>query len=123
IYLPISLMTPIFVGGLMRQALTRRYESAGTDADGVEVLAEKREQGVLYASGLIAGAALVGVLIGGAIYGVTRFTGDPSNADRWVIGHHWSEFTAWSSPVIGTLVFVGLCGLLWRAATRAMEAR
>ncbi|MCA9738938.1 MAG: oligopeptide transporter, OPT family, partial [Gemmatimonadetes bacterium] len=35
IYLPISLMTPIFVGGLMRQALTRRYEGAGTDADGV----------------------------------------------------------------------------------------
>ncbi|MEZ4414252.1 MAG: oligopeptide transporter, OPT family [Gemmatimonadota bacterium] len=123
VYLPVSLMTPIFIGGLLRHALTRRYRDAGTTEDGAEILAEKREQGVLYASGLIAGAALVGVLIGGAIYGVTRFTGDPANADRWVVGHTWSEWTAWSSAVIGTLIFAGLCRLLWRAATRPMESR
>jgi len=141
VYLPISLMTPIFVGGLMRMALTRKYSDvpgdAGTgEAESTEegevggevpvsgkpsrspVLAEKREQGVLYASGLIAGAALVGVLIGGAIYAVTQVTGDPSVAERWIMGHEWSEgLFPGSSAVIGTVIFTGLCWLLWRAAT------
>ena len=55
VYLPVSLMTPILVGGLMRMGLTRRYEHAGDTEDGVSVLADKRERGVLFASGLIAG--------------------------------------------------------------------
>lgn len=126
VYLPVSLMTPIFIGGLMRLALARKYD-AGTDREegerpGGTRLAEKREQGILYASGLIAGAALVGVLIGGAIYAVTQVTGDTGVAERWVVGHGWSEgLFPGSSPLVGTLVFVGLCALLWRAATREME--
>ncbi len=123
VYLPISLMSPILVGGLLRLGISRKYQDAGTGADGVEVLAEKREQGVLFASGLIAGAALVGVAIGGAIYAVTRITGDPSVADRWVIGHEWSEFLPGSSAIIGTVIFATLCWSLWRAANRDMEAR
>ena len=120
LYLPVSLMTPIFVGGMMRRALTRRY--AGPDGGG-ERLAEQRERGVLFGSGLIAGAALVGVLIGGAIYVVTQVTGDPSRASRWIVGHEWSEgLFAGSSGLVGTLIFAGLCLLLWRAATSG-EAR
>lgn len=117
LYLPVSLMTPIFVGGMMRRALTRRY--ARPD-DGGDRLAEQRERGVLFGSGLIAGAALVGVLIGGAIYVVTQVTGDPSRATRWIVGHEWSEslFTG-SSELVGTLIFAGLCLLLWRAANSA----
>ena len=123
VYLPISLMSPILIGGLMRLGITKRFQDAGTTADGVEILAEKREQGVLFASGLIAGAALVGVAIGGAIYAVTRMTGDPATADRWVIGHGWSEFLPGSSALIGTAVFTVLCWALWKASTRDMEAR
>ena len=120
LYLPVSLMTPIFVGGLMRRALTRRY--AGPDGGG-DRLAEQRERGVLFGSGLIAGAALVGVLIGGAIYVVTQVTGDPSRATRWIVGHEWYAglFTGFSE-LVGTLIFAGLCLLLWRAATSG-EAR
>lgn len=55
LYLPLGLSTPIFAGGAMRWILERRHQ--GRD------LQEKREAGVLYASGLIAGAALLGVLI------------------------------------------------------------
>ncbi len=140
VYLPVSLMTPILIGGLMRLALTRRYSDVPGDAGTGEaettdegevtgevpasgapasnpVLAEKREQGVLYASGLIAGAALVGVLIGAAIYAVTQATGDPAVAERWIVGHAWSEgLFPGSSGIIGTLVFAGLCWILWRAA-------
>ena len=116
VYLPLSLNTPILIGGLMRWALTRRWEGE-TVAD----VGEKREQGVLFASGLIAGAALVGVMIGGLIYGVTQATGDPSAANRWVIGEEWSHLFPYSSELIGTAIFAGLCWLLWRAANRNIE--
>ena len=139
VYLPVSLMTPILVGGLMRFALTRRYahasgadESAGpaetpsssekSEVSTNPVLAEKREQGVLFSSGLIAGGALVGVLIGGLIYMVTRITGDASSADSWILGHGWSEGLLFvgSSDFIGTVVFAGLGWMLWRVANGDM---
>lgn len=118
VYLPVSLMTPIFVGGLMRMGLARKYK--GDEAEGTE----KRERGVLFASGLIAGAALVGVLIGGAIYAVTQITGDPDPASSWTVGHGWMD-EAWAplSSIAGAVAFVGLCVLLWRAAVRDRRAK
>jgi putative OPT family oligopeptide transporter len=139
LYLPVSLSTPIMVGGLLRMALTRKWEGVGPApaplqrTKGVEedeatgtVLSEKREQGVLFASGLIAGAALVGVLIGGLIYTVTRVTGSPEAANAWVIGHTWSQelipgFPAFD-PLVGALVFAGLCWMLWRVANRDLSS-
>jgi len=118
VYLPVSLMTPILVGGLMRKALTRRYEHAGETGDGVSVLAAKREPGVLYASGLIAGAALVGVLRGGLIYVVTRSAVAPT----WQFGHAWMDSVPGLASVVGTLAFAALCWMLWRAATRRSRA-
>lgn len=118
VYLPVSLMTPIFIGGMMRLALKRRW-SGVKDEDGVDRLAEKREQGVLFGSGLIAGAALVGVIIGGAIYTVTRITGDPDRSNSWIVGHAWTEgLFPGSSAIIGTVVFAALCWLFWRQSNR-----
>ena len=141
IYLPVSLTTPIMVGGLLRRALTRKWEgvepprAAGTAEPSTRqgeaspqdsLLSEKREQGVLFASGLIAGAALVGVLIGGLIYVVTNVTGSPDAANSWVVGHEWAQevvpgFPAFD-PLLGTLIFAGLCWLLWRAANKDIES-
>lgn len=50
IYLPMALMVPIFLGGLMSQHLKRRSAAASRN-------------GVLIASGLIAGEAIAGILI------------------------------------------------------------
>lgn len=118
VYLPVSLMTPIFVGGLMRGRLARKH-GGGAQGGRKAELAEKRERGVLFASGLIAGAALVGVLIGGAIYAVGRISGDPDAGAAWVVGHGWMD-DIWGplASVVGGLVFAGLCWLLWRAAVR-----
>lgn len=55
LYLPMSLSVPIMVGGIVRWLLELRTDD--------KHLEEKRETGVLYSSGLIAGAALVGVII------------------------------------------------------------
>ncbi|MDE2804330.1 MAG: oligopeptide transporter, OPT family [Gemmatimonadota bacterium] len=118
VYLPVSLMTPIFVGGLMRWALNRKYRDAGETEDGESVLAEHRERGVLFASGLIAGAALVGVLIGAVIFAVANRTGHADPASIWHVGHGWSDWFTGSSALVGTLVFAGLCWMLWRVANR-----
>ena len=53
LYLPIHLATPIMAGGLIRWVVEKRNKG--------DELNERREAGVLYGSGLIAGAALVGV--------------------------------------------------------------
>ena len=119
VYLPVSLMTPILVGGLMRLALNRRYKDDEETEEELSVLAERREQGVLYASGMIAGAALLGVLIGGAIFAVTQITGNPEAASMWQVGHErMDELVPYASSVVGTLAFAALCWMLWRAANR-----
>ena len=65
IYLPIELSVPIFVGGLVAYAagryLASRREQFGQDFD--EVSARSSRRGLLFASGLITGEALVGILL------------------------------------------------------------
>ncbi|MFH1006209.1 MAG: oligopeptide transporter, OPT family [Candidatus Latescibacterota bacterium] len=74
LYLPLSTMTPIFVGGCIRQGIERRYRR---DA---EQLRDRKEQGILFGSGLIAGEGLMGV--GVALYAF--FRGKPEG-----IGSDW----------------------------------
>lgn len=60
IYLPLSTMTPIFVGGLLRHLIEK---SAGNDE---ELKRRKKEKGILLGSGFIAGEGIAMVLV--AIY-------------------------------------------------------
>jgi hypothetical protein len=53
VYLPLSTMAPVFLGGLLRFLLTRRQVEP--------VAAARREQGVLFGSGLVGGEGLMGV--------------------------------------------------------------
>jgi putative OPT family oligopeptide transporter len=59
IYLPLELSTPIFAGGLIAELATRWHRRRNPGAD-VEVL---KQTGLLFSAGLIAGEAIVGVLI------------------------------------------------------------
>lgn len=65
IYLPLELSVPIFVGGMVaylaERSLRRREESLGQEFDEVSMRAGRR--GLLFASGLITGEALVGILL------------------------------------------------------------
>jgi putative OPT family oligopeptide transporter len=58
VYLPLELTTPIFLGGVLASVAERWHRSHG--GSGAE---SERSNGLLYASGLIAGEAIVGVLI------------------------------------------------------------
>ncbi len=55
LYLPIELSTPVIIGGVLRGIVQRK--TAGSDSP------EYQEKGVLYSSGMIAGDALVGILL------------------------------------------------------------
>lgn len=62
VYLPLSTMAAVFLGGLMRWALTRKQ--APEEAE------RRREEGVLFGSGLVGGGGLTGVML--AIWVVAR---------------------------------------------------
>ena len=59
IYLPLELTTPIFVGGLIAELATRWHKKRNPGGD-PEAL---KQMGLLFSAGLIAGEAIVGVLI------------------------------------------------------------
>ncbi|MEJ2152091.1 MAG: oligopeptide transporter, OPT family [Gemmatimonadota bacterium] len=107
LYLPLSLMSPILVGGMVRLAIEKRHAAR------IDVLREKRENGVLFASGLIAGAALVGVIIAGLV-----FFGEQSaliSAFQTAV----TGVTEGAGTAVSLIVFGGLAGLLWYVAERA----
>ncbi|MFQ5930286.1 MAG: OPT family oligopeptide transporter [Acidobacteriota bacterium] len=54
VYLPVSTMTTVFLGGLLRMGMERQAPS-------VEKAASRREKGVLFGSGLVGGEGLMGV--------------------------------------------------------------
>jgi putative OPT family oligopeptide transporter len=64
IYLPLETMVPIFLGGLLNHLVTRTFGPGLREEE-----SEKRNRkGMLFAAGLITGEALLGILIGFAIY-------------------------------------------------------
>lgn len=63
LYLPIHLSTPIMVGGFIRGILDRKKAKVAEDSKEAHSIGEKIESGILYASGLIAGEGLIGILL------------------------------------------------------------
>lgn len=77
LYLPVHLAVPIMAGGLLRLVVEHTGDTAKVDG--------RREAGVLYGSGLIAGAALIGVLGAAlAFFEVELGTGHEADPTRWV---------------------------------------
>ncbi len=64
IYLPLQLSVPMFVGGVVREVaegkLNKKY---GTTEEGKKSTQRQVENGILFSSGLIAGEALMGILV------------------------------------------------------------
>lgn len=100
VYLPLATMAPVFLGGILRYFLTRKQTE--------QVVADRREKGVLFASGLVGGEGLMGVglalvvlLIGGK-----KITG---------ISVGWPE---WILQVGAVISIAALLYIIARAATR-----
>lgn len=102
IYLPLELMTPIFLGGLLHHLVDRHLKRRGTDAAALE---RHHRKGLLFAAGLITGEALMGIAIAIPIV---------SSGSAEVLALPESlRFGGW----LGLLVVAGLALLLWRSAS------
>jgi putative OPT family oligopeptide transporter len=66
IYLPLELMVPIFLGGLLAYLVERRHGMVGTRDESARDRIHR--PGTLFAAGLITGEALMGIAVGVAIY-------------------------------------------------------
>lgn len=103
-YLPLELNTPALVGGILHHFVTGRAAKAKGER-GKTI----REQGVVIASGLMAGGALGGVL-GAAMRLVPGFE------EGWITTPFYADEAV--SQGVSLALFIGLCVYLWRGANR-----
>ncbi len=98
VYLPVTTMVPVFLGGMLRHWMERTAPNA-------ETASARREKGVLIGSGLVGGEGLLGVGIAGmAAWAAAR------DVDPWEIGH---EYLGHFGEALGLVLFVLL--VLWFA--------
>ncbi len=102
VYLPVSTMTPLFLGGLLRGWFERRATSESEAAD-------RREKGVLLGSGFVGGEGLLGVGIAGVALVQNRA---PVGLGTGWLGPHWL------AELAGLLAFVLFIGLFVRLVRR-----
>ncbi len=119
IYLPLSSMTPIFLGGLVRRVVDAKRGAGAKEGD----------PGVLAASGMIAGEGLAGVLI--ALLAAVRKQWPDSGLGSALSNIHFGEKGfAWiegqAGIGVGLLIVAAVALLLYRAgrsgATGAAQA-
>jgi len=103
VYLPLSTMAAVFLGGLMRWLLTRNVSP--------EIAEERRERGVLFGSGLVGGGGLTGVLLAVwvGVRGGQRIIGFPP---------HLSDHAA---EALAFLTVLAILGCVAWVATRRTE--
>jgi putative OPT family oligopeptide transporter len=78
VYLPLSTMGAVFLGGVVRYLVTSNQTP--------EVAEQRRERGVLFGSGLVGGGGLTGVILAMwvGLRGGERIEGFPPNVAHWV---------------------------------------
>lgn len=70
VYLPLSAMSPVYIGGVIRAAIEKRCK--GDE----KTLQERRERGILFGSGMVGGDGIIGVAIAAyALYTKKKPTG------------------------------------------------
>jgi putative OPT family oligopeptide transporter len=113
LYLPLSTTLPIFVGGMIRGLLERKEKGEESEIS----------SGMLYATGLVAGGALTGVLIA-ALQGIKIGEGAEAvtvyNSILDAVGvRGWEHLGGWGD-LIGVGMFAVLCITLVRAARQKL---
>ncbi len=103
VYLPVSTMTPIFLGGLLRMWAERSASSADSEA-------QRRERGVLLGSGFVGGEGLLGVGIAAVAFAKGR---KPDG-----IGTEWLG-AEWLAVLAGVAAFALFVSWFFRTVRRA----
>ena len=106
-YLPLELSVPIFAGGLIHwviQSVRRRWNTAR------EQIERSNRNGLLFASGLITGEALMGILIAFPIIALKQY-----DIELPII-KHFSGRTMPFGGWVGAVLFLGVAYWLYRTA-------
>jgi putative OPT family oligopeptide transporter len=103
IYLPIELMVPIFLGGLVSYVVER---ASGVNRDDEEAVGKVHQRGTLFAAGLITGEALMGIAIAFPIVWSERL--DVLNLPESL------QFGGW----LGLLLLAFIAWLMFRVSVR-----
>jgi putative OPT family oligopeptide transporter len=117
VYLPFSTSTPIFVGGLLRWLVDsrRRRQARDRNLDEAQLAAESdRSQGVLLASGYIAGGAIAGIVIAFMAGALSK---TDSALTKWAEVHN-PLFDGPSSDWLALVPFAALAGFLYLVARK-----
>jgi len=104
-YLPLYTMTPVFIGGMLRHFVEKKY---GGDKEKTE---RGKDQGILLGSGFIAGEGLMGVVI--AIIAVI-ITKTPK-----ILEIHYP--TEWLGQIVSAVIFCGLGWFLYSVAAKSRK--
>ena len=105
VYLPVSTMAAVFAGGSLRWWIERR-------ARGEPERLRRREQGVLFGSGLVGGEGVLGVFVAGVVFyqGLRAEAGDATSLPL-EIGYGWvtsgAEALGLSGPALAALPQIG----------------
>jgi len=104
VYLPVSTMVPVFLGGLLRGVLVRR---AASD----EEATARRDRGILFGSGLVGGEGLMGVVIAASAWWAVRH-----DTERFTLGTDWASghLAEWAAAAVFALLAV----YFWRLVVR-----
>jgi len=113
IYLPLELMVPIFLGGLLAHLVERFHKLKADDEEGRDRV---HRPGVLFSAGLITGEALMGIAI--AIPIVASGRGDVLAVPLGSFADTWAAWSAWAGLLV--LFVVGL--LLYRVGKKGEQA-
>jgi putative OPT family oligopeptide transporter len=102
-YLPMELNTPILVGAIVAMLVKKSAKD--------EKLSKARsDKGILIASGLIAGAAVIGVVKNGLTIFFKDFMEKTINIAKWMVDGGWeAETVARFSNWLGLFAFLALC--------------
>ena len=114
VYLPLSTTAPIFVGGMMRALVDR--------VSGEKEGESEISSGMLYATGLVAGGSLLGVLIAW-LQGLTKDEAARLSYADWIlnlVGVRGWEHLGTTSDLIAIIMFAVLCFFLFRAGRQKM---
>jgi putative OPT family oligopeptide transporter len=100
LYLPLDLSTPIMAGGLTALIVRKMSKE--------DVAKRREERGILFGSGLVAGDALLGVIIAGII----AFS---SSYRDFYEGHEELSLTGAWGPWVSLVAFAGISYMLYRS--------
>jgi len=103
-YLPLYTMTPVFIGGLIKHIVEKKYKINSEE--------KGKDQGVLLGSGLIAGEGLMGVVI--AVFAVTL-----SKAPKYFEIEYSPE---WLGQIVSVIAFAALGWFLYNVAAKSRRS-